>query len=90
MTFGPIELVRRASIALLVAPIRVYRWCISPMFVSPCRYLPTCSEYAIEALQKHGPAKGAVLTARRLLRCHPITWLGGSSGFDPVPPVRSR
>jgi putative membrane protein insertion efficiency factor len=81
---------RRVSIALLVAPIRAYRWCISPMFVSPCRFLPTCSEYAIEALQKHGPVKGLVLTARRLLRCHPITWLGGSSGFDPVPPIRTR
>ena len=86
MTNGLIDLLRRASIALLVAPIRIYRWCISPMFVSPCRFLPTCSEYAIDALKVHGPGKGLALTARRLLRCHPVTWLGGSSGFDPVPP----
>jgi len=86
VTNGLIDLLRRASIALLVAPIRIYRWCISPMFVSPCRFLPTCSEYAIDALQVHGPGKGLALTARRLLRCHPVTWLGGSSGFDPVPP----
>jgi len=86
VTNGLIDLLRRASIALLVAPIRIYRWCISPMFVSPCRFLPTCSEYAIDALKVHGPGKGLALTARRLLRCHPVTWLGGSSGFDPVPP----
>lgn len=76
---------RIVSVMLLVASIRVYRWCISPMFASPCRYLPTCSEYAIDALHAHGPGKGLYLTARRLLRCHPIAALGGSSGFDPVP-----
>jgi len=77
---------RDVSVALLVAPIRFYQWCLSPMYASPCRFLPTCSHYAIDALHSHGPAKGLYLTARRLLRCHPIRWLGGASGFDPVPP----
>ena len=85
MTDRVLSLLRQLSVALLVAPIRFYRYGISPMFVSPCRFLPTCSEYAIDALHVHGPAKGLYLTARRLLRCHPISWLGGSSGFDPVP-----
>lgn len=49
---------------------------------SPCRYWPTCSAYALDALAGHGPWRGLALTARRLLRCHP--W-AGSSGFDPVP-----
>ena len=80
-----LTLMRNASVAILVAPIWLYRWLISPMFVSPCRFQPTCSVYAIDALHEHGPLKGLYLTARRLLRCHPITWLGGSSGFDPVP-----
>jgi putative membrane protein insertion efficiency factor len=51
-----------------------------------CRFQPTCSEYALDAVRIHGPLKGVALTGRRLLRCHPISWLGGSSGFDPVPP----
>jgi len=56
------------------------------MLPPACRFTPTCSVYAMEAIRTHGAARGALLAARRLLRCHPITWLGGSSGFDPVPP----
>jgi putative membrane protein insertion efficiency factor len=48
--------------------------------------VPTCSQYAIEAIQVHGPLKGLFLAVRRLLRCHPIKWLGGGQGYDPVPP----
>lgn len=66
---------------LLIIPIRFYQLCISPMFPSSCRFTPTCSQYAIEALRKHGPFKGLWLALRRLLRCHP--W--GGSGYDPVP-----
>jgi putative membrane protein insertion efficiency factor len=51
-----------------------------------CRFNPTCSRYAIEAIEVHGPVKGLGLAARRLARCHPIKWLGGSEGYDPVPP----
>jgi uncharacterized protein len=71
---------------LLLAPIRFYKRFISPMMPPACRFTPTCSVYAMEAIRTHGAAKGAWLAGKRLLRCHPFTWLGGSSGFDPVPP----
>lgn len=67
--------------ALLVFPIRLYQRCISPMFPPSCRFTPTCSQYAAEAIRRHGPAKGLWLALRRLARCHP--W--GGSGYDPVP-----
>ena len=76
---------RKLAIALLSAPIRVYRAVISPMMPNACRFTPSCSVYALEALHSHGPVKGVWLTIRRLSRCHPITWRGGSSGVDPVP-----
>lgn len=77
---------RRAVVALLAAPVLFYRRFLSPLFPPVCRFEPTCSEYALDALRIHGPLKGLALTAKRLSRCHPITWLGGSQGFDPVPP----
>lgn len=72
---------RSALVALLCMPIRFYRRYLSPMLPPACRFTPTCSQYALEALQKHGPVKGLYLAIRRLLRCHP--W--GGSGYDPVP-----
>jgi len=75
----------RLMTALLCAPIHVYRRFISPLTPSSCRFEPSCSAYALEAIKTHGPACGLFLAARRLARCHPISWLGGSSGFDPVP-----
>jgi len=81
---------RDLTVAALSLPIRLYRLLISPMLPAACRFQPTCSAYALEALHAHGPIKGLYLAARRLLRCHPITWLGGSSGFDPVPPAHTR
>ena len=80
--------VRKFAVTALVAPIRGYQIALSPLLPAACRFTPTCSSYAIEALRTHGPLKGFALAVRRLLRCHPITWLGGSSGFDPVPPLR--
>ena len=80
------RLVRNAVVALISLPIHVYRYCISPLLPRTCRFEPSCSVYALEALSQHGPVKGSWLTIRRLLRCHPVTWLGGRSGFDPVPP----
>jgi putative membrane protein insertion efficiency factor len=77
---------RRAAVTVLTAPIHGYRMFVSPLFAPVCRFEPTCSEYALDALHAHGPIKGIALTAKRLSRCHPFTWLGGSSGFDPVPP----
>jgi putative membrane protein insertion efficiency factor len=76
---------RKLMIALLSAPVRAYRAALSPLMPNACRFTPSCSAYALEALHQHGPVKGLWLTARRLARCHPFTWLGGSSGFDPVP-----
>ncbi len=76
---------RRIATALLSAPILAYRYLLSPLMPRSCRFTPSCSVYALEALHRHGPVKGLWLTLGRLARCHPITWLGGSSGFDPVP-----
>jgi putative membrane protein insertion efficiency factor len=76
---------RRIAVALLSAPVLFYRGVISPLLPPTCRFTPSCSAYALEALQLHGPVKGLWLTLKRLARCHPISWLGGSSGFDPVP-----
>jgi uncharacterized protein len=72
--------------AVARALIRVYRWCISPLMMPRCRYLPTCSDYAEEALGEHGPIAGGWLALRRICRCHP--W--GGSGFDPVPARRPK
>lgn len=81
-----VERLRQIAGGILIAPIRFYRYFISPLLPPSCRFVPTCSQYAIEAIKVHGPLKGSYLTARRLLRCHPIKWLGGSQGYDPVPP----
>ena len=71
----------RATAWLLSLPVLFYRASISPMFPQSCRFTPTCSQYALEALRRHGAIRGTWLTVRRLLRCHP--W--GGSGYDPVP-----
>lgn len=73
--------IRKALVVILLIPIYFYKRCISPMFPPCCRFTPTCSQYAIEALKKHGPFYGTYLAIRRILRCHP--W--GGSGYDPVP-----
>ena len=65
---------------IVCALIKVYRLCLSPVIGPCCRYEPSCSEYALTALQYHGAARGIYLTCRRLLRCHP--WAPG--GYDPV------
>lgn len=78
--------IRAGAIALLAIPIHLYRYLLSPMLPPACRFQPTCSCYALEALTVHGPRKGSVLALRRLLRCHPVAALGGSCGYDPVPP----
>lgn len=67
---------------LLALPIHAYRYTISPLLGSNCRFEPSCSAYALEALKVHGAIKGGRLAVRRILRCHP--W--GGSGIDNVPP----
>lgn len=66
---------------ILILPIKFYQKCISPFTPPMCRFTPTCSHYAVEAIRKHGPFKGFWLALKRILRCHP--W--GGSGYDPVP-----
>ena len=66
--------------------IWAYRLFVSPVLAPACRYAPTCSGYALEALRLHGAVRGSVLAVRRILRCHP--WADG--GFDPVPETESR
>ena len=61
--------------------IKLYQWLISPLLKTNCRYLPTCSEYSIEAFNKYGVIKGFYLSAKRILSCHPF----GNHGYDPVP-----
>ena len=72
---------KRLISLILILPIRFYQLSISPLFPPSCRFTPTCSQYAIEAIRRHGPLKGLWLALRRLSRCHP--W--GGSGYDPVP-----
>ena len=75
--------VRRVAVAVLVLPIRAYQLLVSPLLGPRCRFYPSCSAYAVEALNVHGPLRGTWLAVRRLLRCHP--WNPG--GLDPVPPT---
>ncbi|MHA6483768.1 membrane protein insertion efficiency factor YidD [Paenibacillus sp. strain BS8-2] len=72
---------RRIARAVARAPIVFYRKAISPLKPPTCRFYPTCSAYALEAIEKHGAARGSWLAARRIARCHPFH----PGGFDPVP-----
>ena len=69
---------------ILIQFIKGYRFILSPLLGQSCRYLPTCSEYSIEALKTFGFFKGLFMSVRRILSCHPIKFLGGGEGFDPV------
>jgi putative membrane protein insertion efficiency factor len=68
------------------APIKVYRKFISPLKPATCRFYPTCSAYALEAVEIHGPVKGSWLAAKRIARCHPFN----PGGLDPVPPPKEK
>lgn len=70
------DVVKRFVLALL----KGYKWAISPMFLPACRYVPTCSDYAVEAVENFGAARGLWVAAKRLLRCHPFV----KGGYDPV------
>ena len=80
-THGILAILGKALTAVLLLPIRFYQRCISPLTPAHCRYRPTCSQYAVEALKKHGPLKGLWLAVYRILRCNPF----GGFGYDPVP-----
>jgi putative membrane protein insertion efficiency factor len=68
---------------LFVLPVRIYQYCISPILPPSCRFSPTCSAYAAEAILRHGVLRGTFFALRRLARCHPF----GGHGYDPVPPA---
>jgi uncharacterized protein len=76
-----VNLMARTINAILMGVVRAYRFFLSPWLGSACRFTPTCSLYALQALDQHGPAAGSYLAARRLLRCHPMC----AGGHDPVP-----
>ena len=69
---------------LLIKIIKLYKLLISPYLGNNCRYMPTCSEYFMESLEEHGVLKGSLKGTKRILSCHPIRFLGGGEGFDPV------
>jgi putative membrane protein insertion efficiency factor len=73
-------------VRFLVILIRIYQQAISRWLPPRCRFYPSCSQYAITALQQHGALKGATLATRRILRCHPLN----PGGYDPVPPARTE
>ena len=77
---------RAAAVAPFVLALRAYQVVLAPLMSGHCRFIPTCSNYAIEAYKTHGVIRGTWLTARRLARCQP--W--GGNGYDPVPPRRQR
>ena len=76
----------RAINAVLMGVVKAYRFFLSPWLGSACRFTPTCSQYALQALDRHGPTAGSYLAARRLLRCHPAC----AGGHDPVPEQAPR
>ena len=80
--FFLIRWIRTLLVWILIVPVKIYQWVISPWLPKTCRYEPSCSQYAIEALREHGPFTGLLLGTKRILSCHP--W--GGHGHDPVPP----
>ena len=74
---------------IIIFIIKIYQYLVSPLFGNKCRFLPTCSEYFIEALQKHGLIEGLNLGIKRILKCHPFKKLGGNHGLDFVPSVKN-
>ena len=77
---------RQFAKQLVLELLRAYKWAISPMFPPSCRYVPTCSEYAMEAVERYGVMRGAWMASWRLLRCHPFR----KGGYDPVVVNRSE
>lgn len=81
-----LKLIKQLLTWILLLPVYFYRTVISPLTPPSCRYTPTCSQYTIEALKRHGPFRGFYLSAKRILSCNP--W--GGSGYDPVPGPKHR
>lgn len=79
-------LIAKITRRIAQAPVHAYRWTLKPLIGWECRHLPTCSEYALDAIETNGAWRGAWLAVSRICRCHP--W--GTSGFDPAPDIRDR
>ena len=86
-----LKTIRSIPLHILCGLIQLYRWILSPFFGRQCRFQPTCSVYAQNALRTHGTIRGIALTLNRLRRCHPIQTLGADAGFtfDPVPALEN-
>ncbi len=80
------EYIRKVTVFILILPIKIYQYTISPLLPTSCRHTPSCSNYAVEALKVHGVFVGLWLAFKRIIRCHP--W--GTSGYDPVPQKKSN
>ena len=85
-TAQPSGPVRAALGWCLKLPIHIYRLTLKPLFGWPCRHLPTCSDYALQAIDRNGPWRGLWLTISRLIRCRP----GGTAGYDPAPDIAAE
>tara|TARA_Y100001958_G_scaffold1491_1_gene1001 strand:+ start:213 stop:464 length:252 start_codon:yes stop_codon:yes gene_type:complete len=75
---------------ILIFIIKIYKYFISPLLGNKCRFLPTCSDYLIEAIEIHGLITGSKLGIKRIFKCHPFKYLGGRSGIDFVPSVNNK
>ena len=75
---------------ILILWVKLYKYFISPFLGSNCRYLPSCSDYFIDCIKLNGAFKGSWLGTKRILRCHPIKFLGGNKGFDPAPNLNQK
>ena len=69
---------------IIINLVKFYKFLISPLLGNNCRYLPTCSDYLVDSINEYGVIKGSMKGAKRILSCHPIKFLGGGEGFDPV------
>tara|TARA_B100000427_G_scaffold258921_1_gene222976 strand:+ start:950 stop:1198 length:249 start_codon:yes stop_codon:yes gene_type:complete len=74
----------------IIKVVRIYKYIFSPLIGFNCRYLPTCSEYFIDCIKLNGAFKGSILGIKRILKCHPIKFLGGGSGYDPAPELKRK
>ena len=74
---------------LILSLLKAYKFLISPFLGTNCRFLPSCSDYCIECLKEHGFFKGLYLSFKRIIKCHPVKFLGGNSGLDLVPKKRN-
>lgn len=75
----------KVIIFLIIGLVKLYKYLVSPILGNKCRYIPTCSDYFIKAINLHGITRGSYFGFKRILRCHPIKFLGGGSGLDFVP-----